>query len=185
MRVDARTKAAEVLAAWAKKIELPFVGVLRETQVYVRSIEAGLTLFDMQAAQVQGDLAQWQSILRWLDPVLNPKPAAATASKPELLPSPEVIEQLARAITQQPVPGATRQPVPTVTQQPGATLTQQPAATVTQQEPPIKPLGVTRPIVPSVRQTPRPANAAAPEQPPASAPTRPALASTPTRPAPT
>jgi chromosome partitioning protein len=85
MRLDARTKAGEVLAEWAKKIELPFIGVLRETQAYVRSIEVGLTLFDMQAGQTKGDLAQWHSILAWLDPVLNPQPAAAAAvAKPEV-----------------------------------------------------------------------------------------------------
>src|SRR5262245_14900049 len=57
MRLDARTKAADVLAAWAKTIELPFVGVLRETQAYVRCIEVGMTLFDVPAHQVRTDLA--------------------------------------------------------------------------------------------------------------------------------
>jgi chromosome partitioning protein len=181
MRVDARTKAAEVLAAWSKKIELPFVGVLRETQVYVRSIEAGLTLFDMQAAQVQGDLAQWQSILRWLDPVLNPKPAATTAPKPEFSASPEVIEQLARAITQQPVAAVTRQPTPVVDQQPTRAITQQsplpviqrPTPAANEEPAPAKPLGVSRPIVPSVRQALRPV--------PGSVPARPATAPAPAR----
>lgn len=80
MRLDARTKAAEVLQAWADQHKLPFVGVLRETQAYVRCVEQGLTLFDMPAAQVQGDMAQWRPILEWLEPVLNPaEPAAAVA----------------------------------------------------------------------------------------------------------
>jgi chromosome partitioning protein len=86
MRLDGRTKAAEVLAAWAQKLELPFVGVLRDTQAYVRCIELGLTLFDFPAAQVQGDLAQWQSILTWLDPVLNPQPVE-TANARSVLPA--------------------------------------------------------------------------------------------------
>jgi chromosome partitioning protein len=80
MRLDARTKSAEVLQAWADQHKLPFIGVLRETQAYVRCIEQGLTLFDLPAAQVQGDMAQWQPILDWLAPVLNPaEPAAAVA----------------------------------------------------------------------------------------------------------
>jgi chromosome partitioning protein len=83
MRLDARTKAAEVLAAWARKLELPFIGVLRETQAYVRSIEHGLTLFDFPKSQVQGDLAQWQSILTWLDPVFNSQPVASVQPKPQ------------------------------------------------------------------------------------------------------
>src|SRR5262249_53165412 len=56
MRVDSRTKAAHVLAAWAQKLELPFIGVLRETQAYVRCIELGLTLFDVPPQQVRNDL---------------------------------------------------------------------------------------------------------------------------------
>jgi len=80
MRLDARTKAADVLAAWAKKIYLPFVGVLREAQVYVRCIELGLTLFDLPMAQVQGDLAQWQSITAWLEDAVRAREAAARAT---------------------------------------------------------------------------------------------------------
>jgi chromosome partitioning protein len=52
MRLDARTKAGEVLHAWAEQQKLPFLGVLRETQNYVRCIERGLTLFDLPPAKV-------------------------------------------------------------------------------------------------------------------------------------
>ena len=74
MRLDARTRAAEVLRAWAGGLQLPFVGVLRDTQAYVRCIETGMTLFDLPALQVQADLLQWGPILRWLNPVLHPTP---------------------------------------------------------------------------------------------------------------
>lgn len=72
MRVDGRTKAAEVLQDWADRLKLPFIGVLRESQAYVRCVEQGLTLFDLPTAQVQADMAQWKPILEWLDPVLRP-----------------------------------------------------------------------------------------------------------------
>lgn len=71
MRIDARTKSAEVLQAWATSQDLPFIAVLRESQVYVRCIEKGLSLFDLPAAQVQTDLAQWEPILQWLRPVME------------------------------------------------------------------------------------------------------------------
>lgn len=77
MRLDARTKADEVLRAWAEPLGLPFIGVLRETQGYVRCVERGLTLFDLPSAQVQADVAQWQPILEWLEPVLTAPPAPA------------------------------------------------------------------------------------------------------------
>ena len=78
MRVDARTKGADVLASWARAIRLPFVGVLRETQSYVRCVEQGLTVFDLPEAQGEADTAQWKSIVAWLDPVLR------TVRRPEL-----------------------------------------------------------------------------------------------------
>ena len=55
MRLDARTKADEVIKAWAEEQGLPFIGVLRETQAYVRSVEHGLTVFDLPPAKVATD----------------------------------------------------------------------------------------------------------------------------------
>ena len=71
MRLDARTRAAEVLETWARGLKLPFIGVLREAQAYVRCIEQGLTVFDLPDAQAQADTAQWKPIVAWLEPVLR------------------------------------------------------------------------------------------------------------------
>jgi chromosome partitioning protein len=71
MRLDARTKAADVLEHWARGLKLPFIGVLREAQAYVRCVETGLTVFDLPEAQAQADIAQWKPILAWLEPVLR------------------------------------------------------------------------------------------------------------------
>jgi chromosome partitioning protein len=71
MRLDARTRAAEVLETWARGLKLPFIGVLREAQAYVRCVEQGLTVFDLPDAQAQADVAQWKSIVAWLEPVLR------------------------------------------------------------------------------------------------------------------
>jgi len=76
MRLDARTKSAEVLREWATSLNVPFIAVLRESQVYVRCIEKGLSVFDLPAAQVEADLAQWEPILNWLQPILQPTHAA-------------------------------------------------------------------------------------------------------------
>ena len=97
MRIDARTKAAEALRAWAVGLKLPFLGVLRETQGYVRGIERGLTLFDLPASQTEADVVEWKAIGDWLDPALRavPKPTirrnpavvrAATPAPPEVRP---------------------------------------------------------------------------------------------------
>jgi chromosome partitioning protein len=66
MRIDARTKGSERLQAWATEHGLPYLGSVRESQLYVRNAEQGLTLFDHPAAKVEADLAQWQPILDWM-----------------------------------------------------------------------------------------------------------------------
>jgi chromosome partitioning protein len=76
MRIDARTHAAQALREWADGLGLPFVGVLRETQLYVQCLERGMTLFDLPPQRAELDLAQWASILDWLKPVLYPIQAA-------------------------------------------------------------------------------------------------------------
>ncbi len=81
MRVDARTKASQTLTAWAHSHHIPFIGILRDTQAYVRCVERGLTLFDLPADHLRTDLAQWQPILEWLDPVLRPVERAPEVAK--------------------------------------------------------------------------------------------------------
>lgn len=76
MRVDQRVEAAVDLQEWSARQGLPFLGALRETPIYVHALEQGLTLFDLPAAHVEADLAQWQPVLQWLMPLLQPAPAA-------------------------------------------------------------------------------------------------------------
>ena len=76
MRLDARTRARRGPRRLGGGPQDAFIGVLRETQGYVRCVEQGLTLFDLPAAQAQADIAQWQPMLEWLEPVLYPAPRA-------------------------------------------------------------------------------------------------------------
>jgi len=82
MRLDARTNAGALLETWAAQHKLPYVGALRETQAYVRGVEQGLTLFDLPAAKVQTDLAQWQPIIDWVDAAWRASPAKGSAQAP-------------------------------------------------------------------------------------------------------
>ncbi|MRD47797.1 ParA family protein [Caenimonas koreensis] len=79
MRIDGRTNAGETLRLWAQGLDVPFIGSLRETQLYVRSLERGLTIFDLPPSQAATDLAQWEGILDWMRPVLMPPQAANDA----------------------------------------------------------------------------------------------------------
>jgi chromosome partitioning protein len=88
MRLDARTRGAEVMEAWAASQDLPLVTVLRESQAYVRCIERGIALFDLPAVQVETDLAQWQAILQWLRPVFEPAAAEDSPRHTAVQPTP-------------------------------------------------------------------------------------------------
>ena len=104
MRVDARTRGAEVLDAWARDLSLPFIGVLRETQAYVRCIEQGLTLFDAPALQAAADMREWAPILDWLEPVLR------TVHRPDVRANPTVVRHLQGPVTRAAVPALAARP---------------------------------------------------------------------------
>ncbi|MBC7608246.1 MAG: ParA family protein [Polaromonas sp.] len=76
MRIDGRTNAAQTLREWSEGLGVPFLGVLRETQLYVRSLERGMTIFDLSPQMAATDLLQWEPILQWLRPVMYPPQAA-------------------------------------------------------------------------------------------------------------
>jgi len=78
MRIDSRTHSAQTLRAWAHGLHMNFLGVLRETQVYVRGLENGLTVFDLPAGSQDADVAQWEPVLQWLRPIARlEQPVAA------------------------------------------------------------------------------------------------------------
>jgi chromosome partitioning protein len=88
MRIDTRTRSHETLQTWAQAIGLPFLGVLRDTKLYVRCIERGLTIFDLPLARSQADREQWTAILDWLDPLWVSR-ELATPSQADALVQPQ------------------------------------------------------------------------------------------------
>lgn len=68
MRVDARTRSAEMLARFVESSGLPLLTCLRDTQNYVQLAARGLTLFDMPPSRVEKDLMQWRAVDTWLFP---------------------------------------------------------------------------------------------------------------------
>lgn len=67
MRIDPRTRWAKELEQFLEGYEVPVLGYLRDTQLYVQAAGNGLSLFDMPQGRVKRDLEAWQPILSWLD----------------------------------------------------------------------------------------------------------------------
>jgi len=89
MRIDAQTNAAQTLREWSETLGLTYLGTLRENQLYVRSLERGMTIFDLPSSLTTADLQQWQPILDWLKPLMFPLQAAKpiTPSRLPMAPS--------------------------------------------------------------------------------------------------
>ena len=66
MRLDRRTQAEEIASDWAASIGLNWLCSLRSSQIYVRAIENGLSIFDMPASVTEVDREQWEPLLAWL-----------------------------------------------------------------------------------------------------------------------
>jgi len=70
---------------------------VRDSQNYVRAAELGVGIHEMKPYTVKEDLAQWQSLLAWLEPekVLTEQPAPLQEQPaPEITRAPEQISPL-------------------------------------------------------------------------------------------
>lgn len=65
-RVNVKTNYFKVLMTFLNEVNLPVVGYLRDTQNYVRSSNAGLSIFDLPPSASRVDRQQWEPIIDWL-----------------------------------------------------------------------------------------------------------------------
>lgn len=65
-RVRANTLYYQTLIDFLKQVDIPLVGTLRETQNYIKSMDRGLSIFDLPMSRVKADVEQWQPILKWV-----------------------------------------------------------------------------------------------------------------------
>jgi chromosome partitioning protein len=96
-RVRKNTLMFQSLMRFLEKLEIPVVATIRDSQNYVRAAEQGVGIHEMKPYTVKEDLAQWETLLAWLEPerVLTEQPAPlAEQPAPVAVPAPEaIIEQ--------------------------------------------------------------------------------------------
>ncbi len=110
MRIDGRTNAAKTLSEWSEGLGVPFLGTLRETQLYVRSLDHGMTIFDLSPTMAATDLQQWGPLLEWLEPLLYPPQAANDAVQETKSDNPRISRPVAASLAKLPE----HQPAPSV-----------------------------------------------------------------------
>jgi len=66
-RVKENTLVFQILNKFLKKLDISFIGKLRDTQNYIRAAERGLGIFELAPSSVSLDLQQWESVTRWLN----------------------------------------------------------------------------------------------------------------------
>jgi chromosome partitioning protein len=66
-RVRENTIVYHKLQRFLKRLEIPFIATLRDTQNYIRAAERGTGIFEMAPSMVNQDLEQWRSLTRWLN----------------------------------------------------------------------------------------------------------------------
>lgn len=57
----------KALLQFLKALEVPFVGVIRNSQNYIKAADTGVGIFEMSAAEVEADMKEWESILHWIE----------------------------------------------------------------------------------------------------------------------
>lgn len=67
MRAKEGTLSVEQLQQFLHTLDVPVLGLLRDTQNYVQLAARGASLWDVAPSRVERDLAQWQPLCAWLD----------------------------------------------------------------------------------------------------------------------
>jgi hypothetical protein len=66
-RVNERTIAYKQLMRFLSRLSIAVVGVLRESQNYVHAARQGQCIHEMPRSRVSRDLAQWESVTKWIE----------------------------------------------------------------------------------------------------------------------
>jgi len=66
-RVREQTVIFSDLYEFIKKLKVPYVATLRDTQNYIRAEQRGIGIFEMAPSQAWRDVEDWQPLVRWLN----------------------------------------------------------------------------------------------------------------------
>lgn len=65
-RVRTNTHYFKVLVSFLEQVNMPLLTSIRDTQNYIRAMDAGISIFDLPPSRVGPDIEAWQPLLAWL-----------------------------------------------------------------------------------------------------------------------
>lgn len=78
-RVRSGTIAQRRLMRFLDTLEIPYLTMLRDSQVYAHAAQLGLGIHEFKPHQVRRDLEQWAPLLAWVERRCSPEPTTGTA----------------------------------------------------------------------------------------------------------
>jgi len=66
-RVRENTLIFIELYEFLRKLKVPYVATLRDTQNYIKAEERGVGIYEMAPSQVWQDIENWEPLVKWLN----------------------------------------------------------------------------------------------------------------------
>ena len=66
-RTQRNYQSYKSLTKFLKSVDVPFAGVLRNSQNYIKAADTGVGIFEMPLAEVKVDMKEWEPLLHWVE----------------------------------------------------------------------------------------------------------------------
>jgi len=66
-RTQKNYQSYKTLVTFLKKLNVPFVGALRNSQNYIKVADSGVGIFEMPLSEVKADMSEWKPIINWVE----------------------------------------------------------------------------------------------------------------------
>lgn len=66
-RAQKNYQSYKTLVKFLKAVDVPFAGVLRNSQNYIKAADKGIGIFEMSLSDVKADMKEWEPLLHWVE----------------------------------------------------------------------------------------------------------------------